>query len=70
VRAIGTTISHVTSVGVTDWWNRTYHPATGTDGGRTPSSATNGDPVSSHELVVNIHCTTDLSKALMDPVYG
>ena len=32
--AIGTTITDVKSIGVTDYWNRTYHPATGTDSGQ------------------------------------
>ena len=65
---IGTTIAHVKSIGVTNYWNQIYHPAIGTQG--TPSSATNWDPFSSHELVVNLRCTTDLNTALTDPVYG
>ena len=68
--AIGTTISEVKSVGVTDWWNKTHHPVTGTDPVRGFSTATNWDPFTSHDLVINLHCTTDLSKAYMDPAYG
>ena len=68
--AIGTTISEVKSVGVTDWWNKTHHPVTGTDTVRGFSTATNWDPFSSHDLVVKLHCTTDLTKAYMDPAYG
>jgi hypothetical protein len=68
--AIGTTITDVKSIGVTDYWNRTYHPATGTDSGQGWSTATNWDPFASHELVIKLHCTTDLSNAYMDPTYG
>jgi hypothetical protein len=68
--AIGTTITDVKSTGVTDYWNRTYHPATGTDSSQGWSTATNWDPFASHELVIRLHCTTDLSKAYMDPTYG
>jgi hypothetical protein len=60
----------VKSIGVTDYWNRTYHPATGTDSGQGWSTATNWDPFASHELVIKLHCTTDLSNAYMDPTYG
>ncbi|HEU4998276.1 MAG TPA: hypothetical protein VFT68_04970 [Lapillicoccus sp.] len=65
--AIGVTISEVTSTLVTDWWNRAHYPVTGTTTKGGPSTATNWDPFSSHELVIRLHCTTDLSKAFKDP---
>jgi hypothetical protein len=68
--AIGTTITDVKSVGVTDYWNKTYHPVTGTDTVQGFSTATNWDPFASHDLVIKLHCTTDLGKAYMDPTYG
>jgi hypothetical protein len=40
-----------------------YRPITGTTNERGVSTATNWDAFSSHELVVNLHCTTDIFKA-------
>ena len=65
--AIGVTISEVTSTLVTDWWNTPHYPATGTTTQGGPSTATNWDPFSSRELVIRLHCTTDLDQAYMDP---
>jgi hypothetical protein len=67
---VGVTISYVKSVGVTDYWQNTYHPITGTDAERGLSTATNWDPTTSRELVINLTCTTDLRDAAMDPAYG
>ena len=59
---IGTTITHSAF--------RSYKPNTterwlhyGTDASKGASTATNWDPFSSHELVVNLHCTVDWGKA-------
>jgi len=65
--AIGVTIAAVKSVPVTDWWNTQHHPVTATDPDSGFSTATNWDPISSHELIIRLHCTTDLSKAYKDP---
>ena len=65
--AIGVTISDVKSTMVTDWWNKQHYPATGTDASKGFSTATNWDPFSSHELVIKLQCTTDLTKAYKDP---
>ena len=35
----------------------------GTDASKGASTATNWDPFTSHELVVNLHCTLDWGKA-------
>ena len=67
---IGVTISEVKGLTTTDWWNRTYHVTSGTDADRGPSSATNWDPFTSHELVINLTCTTDLTKAATNPRIG
>ncbi len=64
---VGVTISHVESSLVTDWWNRAHYPASGTTPVGGPSTATNWDPITSHELVIRLHCTTDLDQAYMDP---
>jgi hypothetical protein len=40
-----------------------YRPITGTTNERGVSTATNWDAFSSHELVINLHCTTDIFKA-------
>ncbi|HEU4998277.1 MAG TPA: hypothetical protein VFT68_04975 [Lapillicoccus sp.] len=40
-----------------------YRPITGTTNERRASTATNGDPFGSHELVVNLSCTTDIHQA-------
>ena len=64
---VGVTIAEAKGVTTTDWWNRTYHVTTGTDADRGSSSATNWDPFTSHELVVNLKCTTDLTKAARNP---
>ncbi|HEU4998936.1 MAG TPA: hypothetical protein VFT68_08325 [Lapillicoccus sp.] len=66
---IGVTISYVTSEKVTDYWGQTLHLLTGTDAERGHSTATNWDPFSSHELVINLACTTDLGDAATDPAY-
>jgi hypothetical protein len=65
--AIGVTIAEVKSTVVRDWWNTQHYPVTGTDASNGFSTATNWDPFSSHELVIRLHCTTDLSKAFKDP---
>jgi hypothetical protein len=65
--AIGVTISEVKSTLVKDWWNKPHYPVTGTTTEGGPSTATNWDPFSSHELIIRLHCTTDLTKAFKDP---
>jgi hypothetical protein len=65
---IGVTINHVTSEKV-DVGGKTLHLATGTDAERLYSQATNWDPFSSHELVINLACTTDPNAAATDPQY-
>ena len=40
-----------------------YRPTTGTTNERGVSTATNWDAFSSHELVINLHCTTDIHTA-------
>ncbi|MEP6649674.1 MAG: hypothetical protein ABJA74_07135, partial [Lapillicoccus sp.] len=60
--AIGVTISEVKSSYETDWWNKTFRPISGTDADGGPSTATNWDPFSSHELIVRLHCTTDSTR--------
>ena len=44
-----------------------YRPITGTTDSRGASSATNWDPFASHELVINVHCTTNVFKASQAP---
>ena len=65
--AIGVTISEVKSTLVTDWWNTPHYPVTGTTPTGGFSTATNWDPFASKELIIRLHCTTDLNKAFMDP---
>jgi hypothetical protein len=65
--AIGVTITEVKSTQVADWWNKPHYPVTGTTTKGGPSTATNWDPFSSHELSIRLHCTTDLTKAFKDP---
>ena len=65
--AIGVTISEVKSTLVTDWWNTPHYPVTGTTPHGGHSTATNWDPFASKELIIRLHCTTDLDKAFMDP---
>lgn len=65
--AIGVTISEVKSTLVTDWWNTPLYPVTGTTPHGGHSTATNWDPFASKELIIRLHCTTDLDKAFMDP---
>ena len=65
--AIGTTISATEREYVTDWHGIQYRPITGTTSERGVSTATNWDPFASHELVVNIHCTTNLYEASQAP---
>lgn len=67
---VGVTIGAAKTYTTTDWWSRTYHVTTGTDAARDSSTATNWDPFTSHELVINLKCTTDLTKAAKDPAYG
>ena len=59
---IGTTITH------SAYWS--HNPKgtevwlhNGTDASKGASTATNWDPFTNHELVVNLHCTLDWSKA-------
>ena len=40
-----------------------YYPLTGTNADGAISSATNWDPAASHDIVINLHCTTDFSRA-------
>ena len=42
-------------------------PVTGTTPHGGHSTATNWDPSASKELIIRLHCTTDLDKAFMDP---
>ena len=65
---VGVVISDVTSEKV-DVGGQTRHLVTGTDAERSYSEATNWDPFSSHELVINLACTTDLGDAATDPAY-
>jgi hypothetical protein len=44
-----------------------YRPITGTTDSRGASSATNWDPFTSHELVINLTCTTNIHKASQAP---
>ena len=66
---IGVTISYVKDATVVDYWGQTLHLTTGTDAERGHSTATNWDPFSSHELVINLACTTVLADAATDPAY-
>jgi len=65
--AIGVTIAGVKNTPVTDWWNTQHYPVTSTDPDSGFSTATNWDPFSGKELIIRLHCTTDLTKAYMDP---
>ena len=65
--AIGVTILEVKSTLVTDWRNTPHYPVTGTTPHGGHSTATNWDPFASKELIIRLHCTTDLDKAFMDP---
>ena len=40
-----------------------YRPITGTTNERGASTATNWDPANSHELVINLTCTTNIHQA-------
>jgi hypothetical protein len=44
-----------------------YRPITGTTDSRGSSSATNWDPFTGHELVINLTCTTNIYKASQAP---
>ena len=66
---VGVTISYVKSATVEDYWGQTLHLTTGTDAERGHSTATNWDPFSAHELVINLACTTELGDAARDPAY-
>jgi len=44
-----------------------YRPITGTTSSRGVSTATNWDMFASHELVIKIHCTTNLYEASQAP---
>lgn len=46
-----------------DGLTRQYRPITGTTSERGVSTATNWDAIKSHELVINLHCTTDIHQA-------
>ena len=65
--AIGTTITAIEREYVTDWRGIQYRPVTGTTSSRGISTATNWDPFASHELVINLHCTTNLYEASQAP---
>jgi hypothetical protein len=65
--AIGTTISATEREYVKDVNDVLYRPITGTTSSRGVSTATNWDPFTSHELVVKIHCTTNLYEASQAP---
>ena len=65
--AVGVTIAAVKSVQVSDWWNVQHHPVTATDPDKGFSTATNWDPITSKELIIRLHCTTDLTTAYKDP---
>jgi hypothetical protein len=39
------------------------YPLTGTNADGAISTATNWDPASSHDLIVQLSCTTDITKA-------
>ena len=66
---IGVTISYVKSETVVDAGGQTLHLVTGTEAERGHSTATNWDPFSAHELVINLACTTDVGDAAKDPAY-
>ena len=64
---VGVTITaadheYVTVEGVGDT-KLQYRPITGTTNERGVSTATNWDAFNGHELVINLHCTTDIEKA-------
>jgi hypothetical protein len=63
------TISNVEGITVEDWWRNAHHLTKGTNAAIPHSSATNWDPFSSHELVINLACTTVLADAATDPAY-
>jgi hypothetical protein len=65
--AIGTTITAIEREYVTDGRGIQYRPVTGTTSSRGISTATNWDPFASHELVINLHCTTNLYEASQAP---
>ena len=66
---VGVTISNIEPIIVTDWWNKPYYLTKGTDASKPHSSATNWDPFSSRELVINLVCTNDIKKAATNPAY-
>ena len=59
--AIGATIPTPVRVAVRTETGAVKYAASGTDGGG--ASATNWDFTASHDLVIKLHCTTNLSKA-------
>jgi hypothetical protein len=59
--AIGATIPTPIRVAVRTDTGATRYAATGTDGGG--ASATNWDFTASHDLLIQLHCTTNLDKA-------
>jgi len=64
---IGTTISANEREYVKDAYDVVYRPITGTTSSRGVSTATNWDMFASHELVIKIHCTTNLYEASQAP---
>ena len=59
--AIGATIPTPVRVAVRTDSGVVRYAATGTDGGG--ASATNWDVTASHDLLIRLHCTTNLAKA-------
>lgn len=64
----------VTVTGLRSYWTeypegRWVRPVKGTLSSVGTSSATNWDPFSSHELVINLRCTSDMTKVYMHPDY-
>jgi hypothetical protein len=61
--AIGTTITGLETEYVTDWRGIQHRLVTGSTDSRGVSTATNWDLFTSHELVINLHCTMNISEA-------
>jgi hypothetical protein len=61
---IGVTITHTTGP-VWSVNGRLVQPMTGTDAAHSYSGATNWDPITSHEVVITLHCTTDINQAVV-----
>jgi hypothetical protein len=60
--AVGVTIGAAKATPEVRGGYRIY-PLTGTNADGAISSATNWDPAASHDIVINLHCTADITKA-------